>query len=63
MVIEVLISSNFIPSKSSSISSKEQMETPTLPTSPVAKGWSQSYPICVGKSKATLKPVTPCDKR
>src|SRR6185369_15859983 len=28
-----------------------------------AKGWSESYPICVGRSNATLSPLTPCDSR
>jgi hypothetical protein len=42
-----------------SISRIEDMDTPTFPTSPVAMGSSASYPICVGKSKATERPVCP----
>ena len=60
IVIDVLTSANGIPSQSSSISCSESIATPTLPTSPVARGWSESYPIWVGKWKATLKPVCPC---
>ena len=42
MVMEVLILSKGIPSNKISISSIEQIETPTLPTSPSAKAWSAS---------------------
>ena len=35
------------------------MATPTLPTSPRARGWSESRPICVGRSNATERPVCP----
>ena len=41
------------------MSLSEEMDTPTLPTSPRARAWSASRPICVGKSKATDKPVCP----
>jgi hypothetical protein len=33
--------------------------THAFPTSPSAKELSVSYPVCVGKSKATDKPLTP----
>ena len=59
MVIEVLTSPMGIPSKSRRMSSMLSMATPTLPTSPAAMGWSESNPICVGRSKATDKPVCP----
>ena len=52
-----------IPLKSISMSSILSMATPTFPTSPSANSWSLSYPICVGKSKATLRPITPCDNK
>ena len=42
MVIEVVISSNFMPSNKISMSCKESIATPTLPTSPSAKSWSES---------------------
>ena len=35
------------------------IETPTLPTSPRASSWSGSYPVWVGRSKATESPVCP----
>ena len=59
MVMEVETSSRGIPWKSTSMSSRESMATPTLPTSPSAMGWSESYPIWVGRSKATESPVVP----
>ena len=33
--------------------------TPARPTSPRASPWSESYPICVGRSNATESPVVP----
>ena len=42
MVMEVLTLSKGIPSKSSSISSRESMATPTFPTSPWDRGGSES---------------------
>ncbi len=39
------------------MSARESMATPTLPTSPSARPWSESYPICVGRSKAHDRPV------
>ncbi len=33
--------------------------TPTLPTSPLARTWSGSYPVWVGRSKAIDRPVWP----
>src|SRR4051794_28704772 len=41
------------------MSSMELIATPTLPTSPSARAWSESYPICVGRSKAHDRPVEP----
>ena len=41
------------------MSSIESIATPTLPTSPWAMGSSLSYPIWVGRSKATLSPPVP----
>ena len=39
------------------------MATPTLPTSPRASWWSESRPICVGRSNATERPVWPFSVR
>jgi len=59
IVIDVFISSRGIPSKSVRISPRWGTGTPTLPTSPNAFGASGSYPVCVGRSKATESPVCP----
>ena len=45
------------------MSSSESIATPTLPTSPLAIGWSESYPICVGRSNAMDSPVCPLSSR
>ena len=50
---------NGIPSNAVSMSLSDAIETPTLPTSPSDCGESGSYPICVGKSNAMLRPVWP----
>ncbi len=63
MVIDVDTWSSGMPSNSVAMSSIESIATPTRPTSPAASGWSESYPICVGRSKATLRPLTPCASR
>ena len=57
--MEVFIFASGIWSKSASMSAMWLIGTPTLPTSPVAIGSSESYPVCVGRSKATLRPVCP----
>src|SRR3990172_5099207 len=57
MVIEVDTRSRGISRNRVSMSSSEEIDTPTLPTSPRAMGSSASYPICVGRSKATERPV------
>ena len=59
MVIDVETRSSGMPSNSMRMSSIESIATPTLPTSPWAAGWSESYPIWVGRSKATDSPVWP----
>ncbi len=63
MVIEVETRSRGMPSNRRSMSSRESMATPTRPTSPPACRWSESYPICVGRSKATDRPVWPWESR
>ncbi len=42
IVIEVDTWSRGMPSNSRSMSSSDEMATPTLPTSPAAIGWSES---------------------
>ena len=59
MVIEVETSPSGMPASSRRMSSSESIATPTLPTSPAARGSSESRPIWVGRSKATDSPVWP----
>ena len=59
MVMEVDTVPSGISSNSVRMSSTQSMATPTLPTSPCATGASESYPIWVGRSKATESPVVP----
>ncbi len=59
IVMEVETRSSGIPSNSTRMSSIESIATPTLPTSPCARGASESWPIWVGRSKATDSPVVP----
>ena len=40
-----------------------EIDTPTRPTSLRASGASASWPIWVGRSKATESPVWPCPSR
>jgi hypothetical protein len=63
IVIEVVTSLSGRPASRRSMSSSESMATPTLPTSPSARGWSESYPIWVGRSKAHDSPVWPAFRR
>ena len=63
MVKLVLTLSRGMPSNRSSMSASESMATPTRPTSSPTLGSSESKPICVGKSKATLRPVMPWSSR
>jgi hypothetical protein len=57
IVIEVETPASGIPSKSSSMSAIESIATPVRPTSPAARGSSESSPSCVGRSKAVESPV------
>jgi hypothetical protein len=59
IVIEVDTSSSGSWSKRIRMSSIESMATPTLPTSPCAISASESWPIWVGRSKATDRPPVP----
>jgi hypothetical protein len=63
IVIDVDTRSSGIPLNNVAMSSIESIATPTRPTSPAARAWSESYPICVGRSNATLRPLTPCERR
>ena len=63
MVRETLTWSWGMPSNSSSMSDTVSMATPSLPTSPSANSWSESYPVRVGWSKSVLMPVCPRSSR
>jgi hypothetical protein len=63
IVIEVLTRSRGILSNNTSMSARESIATPTFPTSAAAIGWSESRPICVGRSNAIDKPVCPWSRR
>ena len=59
IVMDVETLSSGSPENRTRMSSTESIATPTLPTSPRASGSSESYPICVGRSNATLSPPVP----
>ena len=59
MVIDVDTVSSGISASSTCMSSTVSIATPTRPTSPTARGESESKPICVGRSNATDSPVCP----
>ncbi len=63
IVIDVDTWSSGMSSNRRRMSARESIATPTLPTSPAAIGWSESYPIWVGRSKATDRPVWPWRSR
>jgi hypothetical protein len=63
IVIDTETRSSGMPSNSVSRSRAHAIDTPTLPTSPAACGASGSYPICVGRSNATLNPDCPRSSR
>ena len=63
IVIETVTSSRGIPRNSVSMSSTESTATPSRPTSPSERGWSESRPISDGMSKAVEWPVWPCFRR
>jgi hypothetical protein len=63
MVIEVETFPSGMSRRSTRMSSMVSIATPTRPTSPAAMEWSESYPICVGRSKAVESPVCPAFRR
>ncbi len=62
MVMEVFIRESGMSAKSARMSPMCEIGTPTLPTSPRARTWSGSYPVWVGRSKATESPVWPLSR-
>ena len=63
MVIEVETSPIGMPWKSVSMSSSVSSATPSRPTSPSERGWSESCPISDGMSNAVERPVCPWSSR
>ena len=61
-VIDTDIRPSGIPLKRISMSSTESMATPTLPTSLVTRGWSESSPRWVARSNAIDNPVCPASR-
>ena len=63
IVIEVETSPSGISEKSTRMSSSEAIATPSRPTSPSARGESESTPISAGMSNAHESPVWPWSSR
>ena len=63
IVIETLTSPRSIPANSVSMSSSVSTATPSRPTSPSERGWSESCPMRVGMSNAVHSPVCPWSSR
>ena len=63
MVMDVVTLSSGRSLSNRRMSASESIATPTLPTSPSERGWSESYPICVGRSNAQERPVWPALRR
>ncbi len=63
MVIETVTSPRSMPANSVSMSSSVSTATPSRPTSPRERGWSESCPISDGMSNAVDKPVCPWSSR
>src|SRR5262245_35301485 len=59
IVSDTLTRSSGMPAKAASMSARVSMAMPTRPTSPSARGSSESRPSCVGKSKATFSASWP----
>jgi len=59
IVSDTLTRSSGMPLNASSISARVSIAIPTRPTSPSARGSSESRPHWVGKSKATLSASWP----
>ncbi len=59
IVIETVTSPRSMPPNSVDMSSSESTATPSRPTSPSERGWSESWPISDGMSNAVDRPVWP----
>ena len=63
IVMDTETRSSGMPSNRVSMSARLEIATPHFPTSPSHSESSESYPIRVGKSKATDRPVVPRARR
>src|SRR3954466_1892315 len=63
IVMDTVTSPRSIPANSVSMSSSVSTAVPSRPTSPSDLGWSESWPMRLGMSKAVLSPVWPCSSR
>ena len=59
IVIDTLTSPRSMPAKSVCMSSSVSSATPSRPTSPNARTWSESWPMSDGRSKAVESPPWP----
>ena len=62
MVSDVVTSPSGMPRNSTSMSAALSTATPQCPTSPSERGSSESRPMSVGMSKATLRPPPPASR-
>ena len=63
IVIDTRTSPSGMPPNSVSMSSTMSIATPSRPTSPSERGWSESWPISDGMSNAVDSPVWPWSSR
>ena len=63
IVIETVTWSSGMPEKRTSMSSTVSRATPSTPTSPSERSWSESSPIRLGMSNAVESPVWPWSSR
>ncbi len=63
IVIDTDTTPRSIPENSVRMSSSVSIATPSRPTSPSARGWSESWPISDGMSNAVDRPVCPWSSR
>ena len=63
IVIDTETSPSGIPANSVSMSTTVSTATPSRPTSPSDRAWSESWPISEGMSNAVLSPVCPWSSR
>ena len=63
IVIDTVTSPRSMPPNSVCMSSSVSIATPSRPTSPSERAWSESWPISDGMSNAVLSPVCPWSSR